>query len=94
MLSTVINQNMNVWQWKIILRDGFVDIPVVNTNSDLPILLGTVKTLANQVGYCVTSTSQDSICLVISFLIFKINSGLNFRAFGFTGLNPGLISNL
>ena len=37
MLDPIINQNMNVRQWKIILWLNFVEISIVDTNSDLPI---------------------------------------------------------
>ena len=40
MLSTIINQNVNVWQRKIIFWAGFVEIFVIDTYSDFPIFLG------------------------------------------------------
>ena len=40
MLIIVINQIVNVWQRKIIVWVGFVEIPVIDTNSDLPNFFG------------------------------------------------------
>ena len=39
-LSTIVNQNMNILQRKIILRASFVEISVVDTNLDFPIFFG------------------------------------------------------
>lgn len=57
-----IYQNVNVQKQKIIFQACFVEISVIDTNSNLSIFLGTL----------------DSIYLVISSLIFKVNRCLNF----------------
>ena len=40
MLSAVINQYINIQQWKIILWSRFFEISVVDEKSDLPIFFG------------------------------------------------------
>ena len=53
MFGTIVNQNMDVWQRKIILWACFFEIHVVDTDFDFPIFLATRTTLANHVWYCV-----------------------------------------
>ena len=40
MTSSAINQHINVWERKVILRAGLIQISKVNTKSNLVILLG------------------------------------------------------
>ena len=39
MLSCVVNQDVNMWQWKIVFRASPIQIPIVHAHSDFAILL-------------------------------------------------------
>jgi len=40
MFGTVVNQNMDIWQRKIIFRTSLVEISIINTNPHFLVLLG------------------------------------------------------
>ena len=86
---SVINQYIDVWKGKIILRTRLVKIPVIDTNPNLAILLRTGTTLASHSGYSTTDKKPTLSCFWISSLTCKLHRGCSLLNFYLTGLTCG-----
>jgi len=90
MLGAIINKDVYVWQREVVFWTGPIEIPVVDTDSYLPIFLRYWPMLVNLVD-STTLRTLALTCLVTSFLIFRLISGLNFLSFCFTGGHVGSV---
>ena len=68
MFGTVVNQNMDIWQRKIILWTSLVEISVINTNPDFSVFLGDQDDIG-QLGWVLRYFYQSRLYLLGDFFL-------------------------
>ena len=76
--SGIINQGIDVWQRKIILGAGPVQIPIINAHTHFPIVVRHGNDVSNPiwVGYC----NKETDFQLVFYLFFDLQNDLRFHS--------------